>query len=358
VNDDVGMLPFYGYQLGENGEKRPITNDLPIVSEPFGPDVTVPQGMGQIVFSIGLRGNAFCIVVARDRLEFPTQLRVLHPDWVRVDLKNGRKTFRVGMNEVDAADIIHIPGRMLPGAVVGIDPISYYRATLGISFDLQSYAGAFFRNGTSLSGVLTTDQDIDDAQAKTLEGRWSARNAGIAHAHKVAVLGNGAKFQSISVTPEQAQFLASRQFQREEICGWMGVPLDRIMAIVEKSSQGGGKGADTREQGYVTHTLVARYLARIESVWNRMIPGGLKTFARFNTKELLRASALERSQIHSAGRAGGWLSKNDVRADEDLPRITTPDGDDYMAPLNSAVSDTSPDNGAPGEDENEGGATQ
>jgi hypothetical protein len=78
----------------------------------------------------------------------------------------------------------------------------------------------------------------------------------------------GATWTALSVTPENAQFLETRQFMREEICGIFNVPLQRIQAIIDNASQGGGKGLDAIDAGYVKHGLLPIGNA-IERAWNR-----------------------------------------------------------------------------------------
>src|SRR4051794_23042759 len=59
LHDDFGILPFDGYQGDRRGVRSISRAQLPIVAEPFGPDVDRRVGFGQIVLSIAFRGKAF-----------------------------------------------------------------------------------------------------------------------------------------------------------------------------------------------------------------------------------------------------------------------------------------------------------
>lgn len=347
---DIGSLPFYAYSDQFNGGKSPLKPQPPIVRQPFGPDVTANEGFAQIALSMALRGNAYCLVAARDFYGMPTQLTILHPDSVRVTRDDsGRPVYRVAMEETPAQDIVHFRGLMTPGAAVGIDPVNYYRQSLGLAQDVQSFGSAFFRNGSSPSGIISIKGKGDKAEAKQIKQQWQASNSGVGNAHHVAVLFGDATWTQVTVTPEQAQFLETRRFLREEICGMFGVPLHRIMAIVDNTSQGGGKGLDSQDIGYATHTL-RPYAQAIENKFTTMLRGA-GTYARFRMKDLLRADTLTRSQTNMAGRTGGWLSVNEIRNDEDLPPIDG--GDDYTAPLNSAHAGDANPGGEPAPDGSE-----
>ena len=64
---------------------------------------------------------------------------------------------------------------------------------------------------------------------------WNAAYQGSTNAHRVAVLEEGMKYQSIGISPEQAQFLETRKFQINEIARIFRVP-PHMLADLEKSS--------------------------------------------------------------------------------------------------------------------------
>ena len=338
--DDIGILPFKAYSGDKHGAKAPLAAQPQIVTEPFGPDIPVAVGMGQIVVSVKLRGNAF-VRILDVQGGWPSLLQVLHPDTVKVRRDSmGRKCFDVrdsstgGMVTFYSDTIKHIPGLMLPGALSGLDPVSYQRVTLGEAADVAQYGANFFRNGGSPSGVISVPAAGDRKKAREVKDTWEAGHSGVVNSHRPAVLFGGATWTPLSVAPENAQFLQTRSFLREEICGWFGVPLQRIMAITGHASQGGGKGLDSIDQGYATHTLVPLTQA-IESVWNGFLPGGDRSWTGFDFSGLLRASTLERAQIAQVHRLTGVRNRNEIRADEGWSPIPGPDGADYNIPFNT-----------------------
>ena len=68
--------------------------------------------------------------------------------------------------------------------------------------------------------MLTTDQDIKQDRADQLKARWreSYRQGG----REIAVLGNGARFQGVTIPPEEAQFLEATQANVRTICRYFG----------------------------------------------------------------------------------------------------------------------------------------
>lgn len=331
---DVSMMPFGAFRRAENGVPSPVGSEPQIVAEPFGPDVERHFGMAQLMVSLALRGTAYMGVVDETTTGWPTQLQILHPDRVKPQRVNGVKKYRVNGDLRGTDEVKQISLLGLPGSDVGLDPITYYQVTLQAAGDVQAFSGSFFRNGATPSGLLKVPGAGNKAKAREVKEQWEAGHTGLANAHRIAVMFGGVQFEPLSVTPEQAQFLQTRAFLREDVAGMFGVPLHRIMAIVDKASQGGGKGLDSQDQGYVTHTLLP-YLLAIEACWARMIPGGRSTFARFGTDVVLRADALTRAQIAQIHRLTGIRNRDEIRAEEGLPPIGGPDGEDYNIPFNT-----------------------
>lgn len=333
---DVSILPFAAYTGDKHGVKRILPVQPLIVSQPFGPDVPTKVGLKQIVLSLALRGRAFLYVAATDPATgYPTMVMVLNPDAVEVlrDPDTGRKWFRINGRRYSTAEVKHIIDVSYPGDLDGIDPVSYMASTFGMAQDRKGYGQAFFRNGTTPSGVISIPGQGDRRKAREVREAWEAGHAGVANAHRPAVLFGGGTWQQLSVNPDQAQFLGTGQFEREDICGWFGVPLQRIHATPNGNAPA-GKGLDTIDQGYATHTLLPLTTA-IEDVWDSMLPGGESTWTQFNFAGLLRAAALERAQIAQIHRLTGVRNRDEVRADEGWAPIGGPDGTDYNVPFNT-----------------------
>ena len=350
LSDDMGILPFRAYEGDPHGTKRIIAEQPQIVADPFGGDLPVQNGMGMIVTSMKLRGRAFLYVAERDKRGYPIRLQIVHPDMVQVKQDDlGKKTFRVNGADYASSEFVHLRGLMLPGALDGVDPVTYQRVTLGLAADLNEFSRSLFQNGAMPSGVIEVQGDGDRKRARDIAASWQAGHSGMVNAHKPAVLFN-ASWKPMAITPENAQFLATKGFLREEIAGWFGVPLQRLMVTTAHASQGGGRGLDTIDQGYATHTLLP--LARqIEGAWDRMIPGDSGTWAQFDFAGLLRASALERAQIANLHRMSAIRTTNEIRADEGYAPLEDPRANDVFMPLNTNSSTVFPSDAATGSDQ-------
>ena len=82
-------------------------------------------------------------------------------------------------------------------------------------------------NKGRVDDVFLTDQQLDKTQGDTLTQRiWEKirGNAG-RKVGKPLVISNGLKYQRMGLTPQEVDFINSRKFNREEIFGIFGVPV-------------------------------------------------------------------------------------------------------------------------------------
>jgi HK97 family phage portal protein len=347
LHDDTKTLPFAAYNGDRYGAREPIATQPRIVVEPFGPDLDVHSGMGQLVASHAMRGNGYAFVVSTDRSTgLPDQLTVLHPDAVTPQRRNGVKQFRIGGTWYGSDKVKHITGLMMPGSVAGVDILTAQRVNFDLALKVSQYADGFFGSGGSPAGVISAKGSGDRRKAREVREAWEAEHSGVYNAHRPAVLFGGATWTPLTVAPENAQFLETRRYLREEVCGLFSVPLQRVQAIVENASQGGGAGIDAFDLQYVKHGILPP-IAAIENIWNQMIPGGERTWSLFDLDVFLRASAKVRAEIRQINRVTGTTTIDEERANEGKAPLPDGQGTNPFTPLNSNASPTGGEDNAP-----------
>lgn len=317
-----------------------------------------PGGMGRIdilsqaVLSLLLNGNAFLAVrwagpniVGLDVLD-PTKINV---HMVMVDGLR-RKVFEAydiddDGNEVllgwfSPRDVLHIPGMMLPGEFVGCSPITYARESIGLALSAQKYGSKFFANGAMPGAVVEVPGTMSEEGLVRAREAWRAANSGVDNAHRVALLTEGAKFSKVAMSPDEAQFLETRQFQVPEIARIFGVPPHLISDATNSTSWGSGLA----EQNIAFSMFSLRpWLERIEAGLNRLLfaeTADRQKFVKFNLDEIKRGAPKERMELWSLGLQNGIYSIDEVRAAEDMEPLPDGLGESYRVPMNlSEVTD-------------------
>jgi HK97 family phage portal protein len=214
------------------------------------------------------------------------------------------------------------------------------------------YAAAFYQNSAMPSGLIKTGEDYDEEEAKAWKKEWQQLNGGIGQSQGVAILTGGAEFQQISLSPEQAQFLQSRQYGAATISGQIFRVPPHMIGIVDRTTSW-GTGIEQQELGFVRNTLLI-WLCRWEDLMTSWLPA--RQFVTFDLSQRLRGDTLQRFQAYQIARICGFMNNLDVIRAEGLTVPTDPELlsqlGDYSAPLNSSPMKVSGPNGPGGDKAN------
>jgi HK97 family phage portal protein len=319
ISDNVSTLPLDIFN-SENGTRKPFGKTPQWAKFQDGPLSKIDL-MSQVTVSIMLAGNAF-LATYRDATMRIIGLEVLDPETVTVRRVRGQTLYQINGGELlTRRDVLHIPGMMMPGALVGMNPIQYARESIGLSLSATQYGAAFFGNGALPGMTVEVPGELSDVGIKQLKRGWNDTHQGAGNSHKLAVLTEGAKFNQVTVNAKDAQFLETRQFQVTDITRIFGVPPH----LVGDSSNSTSWGSGLAEQNttFVQHTL-RPMVERLETALNFLVRSeGLpdSVFVKLTLDGLLRGDTSERLASYAVGLASGFYTIDEVRAWEDLPPL-------------------------------------
>jgi HK97 family phage portal protein len=322
--DSVSTLPLAVYR----GDDRDPIPTPPLLQRPSADFPELADWLWAVMASLLLRGNAWGVITGRSGSTLlPAQVDLVHPDRVAITTEEGRRVIRIGGKPYDRADLFHVKAFPWPGQLEGLSPIAYAREAIGLGLAAEQYGAKFFGDSAIPSGVLTTDQRINAEHASTLKERWKAAHGG---RREIAVLGDGAKFQAVTIAPDEAQFIQTQQFNVATICRIFGVAPEQM------GGQTAGHEAYTspemRGTDFLTFTL-RPWLYRVERAVSGLLPR--TQVAKFNAGGFVRATLKDRYEAHESGIRAGWLLRSEVRELEDRPPIA---GIDDQEPPQGAIA--------------------
>lgn len=332
ISGTCASLPLKTYRKGT--KDRVVVR---LLDNPH-PDKTPFELWEYAYTSVALWGNSYQRKV-RNPSGVVQWLDPLPPGSVRVgrvkadDYTPDGKIFEVTQNDgtkepLTSFDILHIPGFGYDG-VCGVSPVRMARTSISLSLAAEKHGARFFGSGSLMSGILQTEQRLDDAEATALKQRWKDTVTGIGKSNEIAVLGAGAKFQPVSMTNTDAQFIDSRRFQIEEWSRWCGLPI-HILGSMEKSTTW-GTGIESMTLGMVKFTLNPLWLTRFEQrITKEATPTGI--YAEYDRRGILEGDSAARSAYYASMWNMGVMSINEIRVAENLSPI--PDGDAHFVPMN------------------------
>jgi HK97 family phage portal protein len=143
-------------------------------------------------------------------------------------LPDGAQVFNISMpgeprRRLTAEQVFYLRDRSDDG-LVGRSRISRAPDAVGNAISLQAFSAHAWKNQATPSGAVEIDAALNQASYDRLRAQFTESYSGTQHAGKVLILDNKAKWTSISVSPEDAEVLASRRFSVEELCRLFQVP--------------------------------------------------------------------------------------------------------------------------------------
>lgn len=120
-------------------------------------------------------------------------------------------------------DMFHLRGPSLYGWV-GDSTVYRGAKAIGIAQAAQVFSAAYYSNGTVISGLLSSDKIVTQAQADRAKEEWNKSHKGPMAAHGIAVTGQGLKFQAINHNAEESALVEAQRFSVQQIARFFGVP--------------------------------------------------------------------------------------------------------------------------------------
>ena len=341
---------------GERQGKRQKATDhylFPLFRTPA-PWLTWFEFCGMLQTSVLLKGNGYAVIL-RDPQGRPTMLVPINPDRVALwEAPNGALFYMVtrsGLHEmavlrsqpllIAAEDIFHLKALTMNG-LLGLSPIGLAREAIGLSIAQEQLASRWAGNSAKPSGVLQTDRTLTPEAAKRLQEDWKNVNSGLYNAGKTAILEQGLKWEPLSMTGQDIEFIASREFQLTEIARIFRVPMHMLGSV----SRSTGNSITQQAQEYLNYSLSTWI-----EMWEQRIPFTFgidldEMFVEFNVDRLLRADLMTRFASHKIALGGtGWMTVNEIRSEEGQQKVEG--GDTVFRPVNTAPIDSDVFQGTP-----------
>ncbi len=326
--ETIASLPLHTYRYTINGKEKATDHQIyHLLADEPNPEMTSFVFRETLMGHLLLWGNAYAQII-RDGRGRVLALYPLLPNKMTVDRTEKGELYYIYNKEgqsypLRSDEVLHIPGLGFDG-LIGYSPIAMAKNAIGMAIATEEYGAKFFANGANPGGVLEHPGVVKDP-ARVRES-WNSVYQGSSNAHRVAVLEEGMKFQSIGIPPEQAQFLETRKFQINEIARIFRIP-PHMIGDLEKSSF---SNIEQQSLEFVMYTLDP-WVVRWEQSIKRVLFSDVEKkdyFVKFNVDGLLRGDYQSRMNGYAVGRQNGWLSANDIRELENMNRISEELGGD------------------------------
>lgn len=339
----IAMLPVY--LMDENTKAR-------LHSHPLGPLLWGPPNEVMTRFdyerlmqcNLDLCGNAYAWIDRDSRTGRPVELIPLRPDSVTPYVDQGGALWyvytapRTGeMTRLAPEDVLHYKAYSTDG-VTGISILRRASQSISAGLSAQQYQSDLYANGGQIAGVLQADTDIggtttviNDAGEKELilkteriRREWEKIHTGPGKNFRIAVLPRGLTYAPIAMKNSEAQFVESEEYRVADVARFFGVPLYLLNAGKQAYSSNEQNSID-----FVKHTMLPIIVQREQEDTRKLLlprERGMGLRIKREPKQLLRGDTAAQAAWYKAMREAGVYSVDDIRALEDLGKVTGGDG--------------------------------
>lgn len=336
IADAVASLPPHAYREDDSGQQIPANLPPWIRNPSLDKHITRYDVWHQMMISVLLWGNAYALLIKRPSDGAIGGLLLLDParvncQWVLdpIGKPTPYRRYQVdGGPWLTSDQIFHIQGMTLPGQPMGMSVVRQAREAIGLGLTLEQFGARYFQNGSMAKvvivapGVATGASNNKDDTLGNIVRNYERFHRGPGNWHRPAVLTGpvGTKIENISIPPEDAQFLQTREFQALDVARWFGVPPHRVGIMTNQTSWGTGLA---EENTALVQSTYRRYILAIEGMFTTYCTGGAETglMIRLDDSTLLRGTIKDQVTTWTQAVKGQIITPNEARSRLGFPPI-------------------------------------
>ncbi len=197
--------------------------------------------------------------------------------------------------------------------------------------EARNWNYSFFKNSARPDGILATEQILGEDEYQRLKEQWEQNYRGSKNNGKPAILESGLKWQDISKTQRDMDFIAQRTFSRDEILSLFRVPKT-VVGITDDVNRANAEASD-----YVfARRTIKPLMERFVTVLNEYLLPEYGADLVFKFENPVPEDELAKNQVYALG-INKWLTRNDIRREEGL--IESDNGDTFYGPFSESPQD-------------------
>ena len=173
--------------------------------------------------------------------------------------------------------------------------------------EILQTSSKFFENGARPSGILTAPGAISQDTADRLKSEWNGSYSGL-NSGKVAVLGDGLKFEGMAVDPVDAQLIEQLKYSAQMVCTAFHVPGFKV-GIGDLPSY---QNAQVLNQIYYTDCL-QKIIEDLELALGEGLRLPENIGVEFSVEDLLRMDAQTQMNVLKEGVGAKIFTPNEAR---------------------------------------------
>lgn len=336
IAEDIASMPLITYERMERGKRRaPEHPAYAMLHDSPNPEMTSMVFRETGVAHLYSWGNWYAEKELNGN-RVPIRLWPLRPDRMTVELDAGKRVYKYRLPDgsgviIPAERMFHVPGWGFDG-LVGYSRVTLMRRALESSIVATEYGLRTLANDARPGVTILHKEQISKAAKANIAESWDEAHKGLTNAQRTAVLDEGMTIESTGFSPEDAQFLESKQWSLVEVAQGLRLAPHKLSDYTRATFS----NIEEANIDYVVGTL-GPPCVRIEQQIGKDILGPGRFFSEHLQDALMRGKTLDRFTAYRLATNGAaWMNADDVAEIENRNPLPDGKGQIYLAPLNSS----------------------
>lgn len=336
ISESVAMLPVDVFRL-TNGKREQVSHPTEYLLNAEANYQSISFDFTQNLITSAINHGNGLAIIERDQYGTPTALLNVSKELCEPLKYDEEIYWKVRLKEaynqeesllVKDADMINLRGFGVD-PVIGLSAIQAHRQNLGLSLAAQDYGADFYNKGSRIDGYIEYNGTLKPETKDAINQQWQA-NYGPNGTRGTAILDAGSKYHRLGLPPEDAQFIETRKFQKNEIATILGIPSHMINEMENSTFS----NIEHQSIEFVTYSI-GTWIEKIEQEYRRKLLKETEKkdhYYKHNVDRLLRTDVKTKGEFYRLMTDIGVYSINDVLALEDRNPIEG--GDDRYVQIN------------------------
>lgn len=330
----ISSVPFTLYKKTENGREKATKHPLyKLFTRKVNPIMDTTTWRELVVQDLELRGTHYSkivrdgggrIIALYPLISNKMSIEVTTNNDLSVSLKYTYIDDNGKVKYFDDNQILKIVGLPASNGIIGVTPITQNAMSIGLGIQTETFGSKFFANGANGSGILSTEGEFKTEEAlERLRTQFGEKYTGLANSKKPIILEGGMKWQPITISNNDSQFLETRRYQKSEIAAIFRVS-PHLINDLEKATFSNIEHLGIE---HVKYCLMPTGV-RIETAINTQLLSETeqdKYYMEFNFDALMRGDFKSRMEGYDIAVKGAIMTPNEVRQKENLTTDNTGD---------------------------------
>lgn len=236
---ESGARAKFQVSKNKNGEAEAIA-DHPLVELLHHPNPFTSQFelFESTLASLELTGNAYWYLHLEDGADQPSQIWVMRPDRTQPipDKDKFISGYKYSVNMAKPVtfkpeEIVHFKRYHPLKDYEGLSPIEAANYAMATDIAAETSSQSFYENAMRVSAVLESEREqVDPRQRRMIERYFKDTYTNPKEAYKPLFLWGGWKYQQLSMTPRDAEYVEGRKLNRTAIFAVYGVHPGLVLA--------------------------------------------------------------------------------------------------------------------------------